>query len=104
VAPAAAAVHWHEGTAAALLAAAADQVRVGRRLDARYAELGPDADPAVGLPRPARAVVDLTGVPVVGAGVRRVALAAARRVGDGRPARWRVGLLVVARAKVQRTA
>jgi glycosyltransferase involved in cell wall biosynthesis len=104
VAPDAAAVHWHEGSAAALLDAASDQVRTGRLLVAQHADLAPDGDPRHGLPRAARLVVDLAAVPGVGAIVRRATVALARRAGDGRPARWRVGLLVVARAMVQRAA
>jgi len=33
-----------------------------------------------------------------------VTVAAARRFGDGRPARWRVALVVIARAMVQRAS
>ena len=102
VAPRAGAVHWHEGHVAGLLDAAADQVRTGRLLDERYPELGADGDPGAGLPRPARVVVDLTGVRVIGSLVRRVVVGLARRAGDGPPARWRVALVVVARAMVQR--
>jgi glycosyltransferase involved in cell wall biosynthesis len=101
VAPRAAAVHWHDGRAAALLDAAADQVRTGRLL-ARYPEFGRDADPAAGLPRSARAMVDLSRARVIGGVVRRTTVALARRLGDGAPTRWRVGLVVVARAMVQR--
>jgi glycosyltransferase involved in cell wall biosynthesis len=104
IAPHAAAVHWHEGTAAGLLDAAVDQVRTGRALDARYPELGADADPGAGLPRAAHAFVELAGVPRLGLPLRRGTIAAARRFGDGPPSRWRVGLLVVARAIVQRAA
>jgi hypothetical protein len=56
------------------------------------------------LPRPARALVDLADGRVFGGMIRRATVGAARRFGDGPPARWRVGLLVVARAMVQRGA
>ena len=103
VAPRAAAVHWHEGTAAALLTAAAGQVEVGRRLGATYAELGAAAGSGRrSAPARVRLVVDAAGLPVLGAVVRWVTTGAARRLGDGPPARWRVALLVVARAMVQR--
>src|SRR6478672_1663466 len=59
IAPAALAVHWHDATAAGLLVAAADQVRTRRLLSARYPELPAAGDPAAGLPRAARVVVDL---------------------------------------------
>jgi hypothetical protein len=104
VAPRAAAVHWHERDAAALLAVAEGQVRVGRVLSARYEELPPVPAPGAGLPRAVRAVVELGQVPVIGGVVRRVTIGAARRFGDGPPTRWRTGLLVVARTMVQRAA
>src|SRR4051812_7231764 len=104
VAPHAAAVHWHDGHVVAVLDAAADQVRTGRLLRDRYPELGADGDPGAGLPRPARMVVDLTGIRVIGGVVRRVVVGFARWTGDGPPARWRVALVVVARAVVQRAS
>jgi hypothetical protein len=61
-----------------------------------------DTDPRTGLPAAARALVDLAGSRVVGGAVRRTTVAVARRLGDGPPRRWRLGLLVVARAMVQR--
>jgi GT2 family glycosyltransferase len=104
LAPAAVAVHWHDGTAAALLDSAIIQVRIGRGLARRYPELGPDSDPRSGLPTAARRLVDLAGSPVVGGPLRRATVAVARRLGDGPPTRWRLGLLVIARAMVQRAA
>jgi glycosyltransferase involved in cell wall biosynthesis len=104
LAPLAVAVHWHEGTARAFIDAAAEQVRVGRELGRRYPELGADPDPRAGLPRAARRFVDLAGSRVVGGAVRGATVAAARRLGDGPPKRWRLGLLVMAGAMVQRAA
>jgi hypothetical protein len=89
---------------ALLLDAAGDQVRTGRLLAGRYPELPADGDPANGLPRPARAVVDVAGRRGIGAPVRWATIAAARRLGDGRPTRWRIALVVVARAIVQRAS
>jgi glycosyltransferase involved in cell wall biosynthesis len=104
VAPEAVAVHWHDGTATALLAAAVDQVRTGRLIATEHPDLRFDGDPRDGLPRRARPVVDLADAPVVGRLVRAATVALARRLGDGPPARWRVRLLVIARALVQRAA
>jgi hypothetical protein len=70
----------------------------------RYPEIVAGAAPGDGLPRPARALVDLADGRVFGGVIRRATVGAARRFGDGPPARWRVGLLVVARAMVQRVA
>jgi hypothetical protein len=64
----------------------------------------PPTDSRDGLPRAARAVVELSATRVVGPMVRWVAVGVARRLCDGPPARWRVGLLVVSRAIVQRAA
>jgi len=41
---------------------------------------------------------------VIGGVVGRAVVGLARRCGDGAPARWRVALVVVARAMVQRAA
>jgi hypothetical protein len=104
VAPDALAAHWHEGTAAGLLDAAADQARTGRRLDAAHPERAPDGDPRAVLPAPARIVVALAETPGLGRAVGASVVAAARRLGDGPPERWRLALLVVARVIVQRAA
>ena len=95
------AVHYHDQSVSEFLETSVRQMRDYEYLCTLYPELTQLPDPALGMPRLARAALRATRTRGLGPPLRRASVWAATRLGRGRPNPLRIKAVVFARAAVQ---